>query len=119
MRDFQRLQKEPQEGISAAPTENNILLWHAVIFGPDETPWEGGTFKLQMLFSEEYPNKPPKVTFLSAMFHPNIYANGNICLDILDTNWSPIYDISAILVSIRSLLADPNPKSPANAEAAS
>jgi ubiquitin-conjugating enzyme E2 A len=52
------------------------------------------------------------------MFHPNIYANGEICLDILQNQWSPIYDIAAILTSIQSLLCDPNPNSPANSEAA-
>ena len=55
--------------------------------------------------------------FITKMFHPNIYADGKICLDILQNQWSPIYDISAILTSIQSLLSDPNPASPANAEA--
>ncbi|EWC77174.1 ubiquitin-conjugating enzyme E2 2 [Plasmodium falciparum UGT5.1] len=62
--------------------------------------------------------KPPKVKFLTKMFHPNIYMDGNICIDILQKHWSPIYDISAILTSIQSLLSDPNPNSPANQEAA-
>merc|ERR1712039_1170792 len=56
--------------------------------------------------------------FITKMFHPNIYADGSICLDILQNQWSPIYDISAILTSIQSLLTDPNPNSPANSEAA-
>ena len=60
-----------KEGISGAPCDNNIMLWNAVIFGPEDTPWEGGTFKLQLQFSEDYPNKAPKVRFLSKMFHPN------------------------------------------------
>lgn len=89
----------------------------AVIFGPDDTPWEGGTFKLVLEFTEDYPNKAPQVKFLTKMFHPNIYADGQICLDILQNQWSPIYDISAILTSIQSLLCDPNPASPANSEA--
>ncbi len=71
-----------------------------------------------MTFSEEFPTKPPHVKFLCPMFHPNIYANGEICLDILQNQWSPIYDIGAILTSIQSLLCDPNPNSPANSEAA-
>lgn len=77
-----------------------------------------GTFKLTLQFTEEYPNKAPTVRFLSKMFHPNIYADGQICLDILQNQWSPIYDVSAILTSIQSLLCDPNPNSPANSEAA-
>eukprot|EP01133_Synstelium_polycarpum_P016328 gene16328-19423_t len=71
MRDFKRLQNDPPAGISGAPMENNILQWQAVIFGPEDTPWEGGTFKLSLQFSEEYPNDPPQVRFLSKMFHPN------------------------------------------------
>lgn len=85
---------------------------------PEETPWEGGTFKLVLDFSEDYPNKPPLVKFVSKLFHPNVYNDGGICLDILQSNWSPIYDISAVLTSIQSLLCDPNPNSPANSEAA-
>ena len=77
----------------------------------------GGTFQLLLEFTEDYPSKPPVVRFITKMFHPNIYADGKICLDILQNQWSPIYDISAILTSIQSLLSDPNPASPANAEA--
>lgn len=83
-----------------------------------ETPFEDGTFKLLLTFDESYPNKPPTVKFLSRMFHPNVYANGELCLDILQNRWSPTYDVAAILTSIQSLLHDPNPNSPANAEAA-
>lgn len=118
MRDFKRLQNDPPNGISGTPTENNIMLWNAVIFGPEDTAWEGGTFKLSLTFTEDYPNKAPTVRFESKMFHPNIYADGGICLDILQNQWSPIYDVSAILTSIQSLLTDPNPNSPANSEAA-
>jgi len=72
---------------------------------------------LMLEFTEDYPNKAPTVKFLTKMFHPNIYNDGQICLDILQNQWSPIYDISAILTSIQSLLCDPNPASPANSEA--
>jgi len=118
MRDFKRMQTDPPEGINGAPLDNDIMQWHAVIFGPEDTAWEDGTFKLKLEFTEEYPNKAPTVKFETKMFHPNIYADGSICLDILQNQWSPIYDISAILTSIQSLLSDPNPASPANSEAA-
>lgn len=68
---------------------------------PSDTPFEDGTFKLTMEFNEEYPNKPPTVKFVSKMFHPNVYADGGICLDILQNRWSPTYDVSAILTSIQ------------------
>ncbi|NXF93203.1 UBE2B enzyme, partial [Eubucco bourcierii] len=129
-----RLQEDPPVGVSGAPSENNIMQWNAVIFGPEGTPFEdgklltfissvtpiniGSTFKLVIEFSEEYPNKPPTVRFLSKMFHPNVYADGSICLDILQNRWSPTYDVSSILTSIQSLLDEPNPNSPANSQAA-
>lgn len=118
MRDFKRLQEDPPAGVSGAPCDNNIMQWNAVIFGPAETPFEDGTFKLTITFTEEYPNKPPSVKFVSKMFHPNVYADGGICLDILQNRWSPTYDVSAILTSIQSLLDEPNPNSPANSVAA-
>ncbi|CAO3608953.1 unnamed protein product [Cunninghamella blakesleeana] len=105
MRDFKRLQSNPPGGVSGAPCSDNIMMWNAVIFGPADTPFE-------------MPNKPPSVKFVSKMFHPNVYANGELCLDILQNRWSPTYDVAAILTSIQSLLHDPNPNSPANAEAA-
>lgn len=118
IRDFKKLQSDPPIGISGSPNEDDIMAWTAVIFGPDDTPWEGGTFKLSLAFTEDYPNKPPLVKFVSKLFHPNVYNDGGICLDLLQNNWSPIYDISAVLTSIQSLLCDPNPNSPANSEAA-
>ncbi|KAI9209384.1 ubiquitin-conjugating enzyme/RWD-like protein [Polychytrium aggregatum] len=118
MRDFKRLQTDPPDKLSGAPCPDNVLVWNAVIFGPEDTPFEDGTFKLILNFDESYPTKPPHVRFISKMFHPNVYANGDLCLDILQNRWSPTYDVAAILTSIQSLLNDPNPNSPANAEAA-
>jgi len=118
MRDFRRLQQDPPVGVTASPDEEDIMKWQAVIFGPESSEWENGVFKLTMTFSEDYPNRAPSVVFVTPIFHPNVYANGNICLDILQNQWTSIYDIAAILTSIQSLLTDPNPNSPANAEAA-
>uniref|UniRef100_A0A2K5LU15 Ubiquitin conjugating enzyme E2 B n=1 Tax=Cercocebus atys TaxID=9531 RepID=A0A2K5LU15_CERAT len=108
MRDFKRLQEDPPVGVSGAPSENNIMQWNAVIFGPEGTPFEDGkSYSLLIEFSEEYPNKTT-----------NLYADGSICLDILQNRWSPTYDVSSILTSIQSLLDEPNPNSPANSQAA-
>ena len=74
---------------------------NAVIIGPSDTPFDGGTFRLVMQFEETYPNKPPGVKFVCRMFHPNVYATGELCLDILQNRWSPTYDVAAILTSIQ------------------
>lgn len=113
-KDFREIEKNTDEGIIASPDENNLFFWEAMIMGPEKTIWEGGVFNLELKFPEDYPNKPPKVVFKSEMFHPNIYKDGRICIDILDKQWSSIYDVAAILTSIRSLLSDPNTQSPAN-----
>ncbi|OII76551.1 ubiquitin-conjugating enzyme family protein [Cryptosporidium andersoni] len=118
LRDFTKLSSDPPEGICGTPLDGDLMHWDAVIFGPEGTIWEGGIFKLDIKFSEEYPNKAPDIKFITKVFHPNVYINGNICLDILQQQWSPVFDICAILTCIQSLLNDPNPNSPANAEAA-
>ncbi|ADV19969.1 Ubiquitin-conjugating enzyme e2-17 kDa, putative [Cryptococcus gattii WM276] len=118
IRDFKRLTSDAPIGISGSPNPDNIMVWNAVIFGPPETPFEDGSFRLTLTFTDAYPNKPPTVRFISKMFHPNIYANGELCLDILQNRWSPTYDVAAILTSVQSLLNDPNPASPANVDAA-
>jgi len=119
MSDYKEMVSEPPEGCSAAPaSESNLFVWNASIIGPDESPWEGGIYGLRLQFPEQYPSKPPKVRFTCEMFHPNVYSDGTLCLDIIQDQWSPIYTTSTILTSIQSLLTDPNPNSPANPEAA-
>uniref|UniRef100_A0A8D2PPL5 Ubiquitin conjugating enzyme E2 B n=1 Tax=Zosterops lateralis melanops TaxID=1220523 RepID=A0A8D2PPL5_ZOSLA len=118
-----RLQEDPPVGVSEffghyeiqyqRAKYNNLMFVFTVIL-----LFHVCTFKLVIEFSEEYPNKPPTVRFLSKMFHPNVYADGSICLDILQNRWSPTYDVSSILTSIQSLLDEPNPNSPANSQAA-
>ena len=110
--------RDEVSNLYAQPRSDNLLIWEAIIFGPEETIWEGGCFKLILEFNEEYPVKPPDVRFCTSIFHPNVYNDGKICLDILNNQWSPIFEVHIILESIQSLLGNPNPSSPANAEAA-
>lgn len=119
MSDLKAIRNEPPEGCSASPhSEENLFVWSATIFGPDETPWEGGIFGLRLIFGENYPAKPPRVRFTSDVFHPNVYHDGTLCMDIIQDAWSPCHNVCTILTSIQSLLTDPNPASPANPEAA-
>ncbi|CAF0803542.1 unnamed protein product [Adineta steineri] len=117
--DFRQLLKNKVEGIDASPSSENFFIWNAIMFGPEETVYEGGAFQLQFLFPEDYPLRPPQVRFTTKVFHPNVWwEDGRICVDILKDGWAPSYDVLAILHSIRLLLVDPNPLSPANLEAA-
>jgi len=119
MSDLRALESDPLEGASASPvSERDIFSWNATIFGPEGTPWEGGIFSLQLKFPDTYPDNPPKVRFTSNIFHPNVYGDGTLCLDIIQDKWNPIYTVGSILTSIQSLLTDPNPSSPANPDAA-
>ncbi|KAF6160187.1 hypothetical protein GIB67_016623 [Kingdonia uniflora] len=105
-------------GISAFPEEENIMSWKGTILGSTETVFEGMEYKLSLSFPTDYPFKPPKVKFETACFHPNVDAFGNICLDILQDQWSSAYDVRTILLSIQSLLGEPNISSPLNTQAA-
>ena len=106
------LQKDPPLSCSAAPIEDDLYHWKATIFGPDDSPYQGGVFELDIRFPIEYPFKPPKIYFITKIYHPNINSNGGICLDILKEQWSPALTISKVLLSICSLLTDPNPDDP-------
>jgi ubiquitin-conjugating enzyme E2 D/E len=99
--------------ISAGPvSKDNIFTWSAKINGPKDSPYEGGIFVLAIDFPKEYPFKPPKINFITKIYHPNINSGGSICLDILNSQWSPALTISKTLLSICSLLTDPNPDDP-------
>lgn len=117
--DLKAIKQEPPEGCSASPvSEDNLYIWNASIFGPEDTAWEGGIYSLRLQFPDAYPSKPPRVRFTCELFHPNVYSDGSLCLDLLQDKWSPCNTICTLLMSIQSLLTDPNCASPANAEAA-
>lgn len=117
-KEFKAYRRDVPDGIACAMNENDQNHWTAFIQGPEDSEYESGIFKLDIVFPDNYPSYPPKIKFITDVFHPNIYANGEICLDILQGNWSSSYSIVSVLMSIRSLLTDPNVKSPANAKAA-
>jgi len=89
-----------------------LFTWTATIIGPSDSPYEGGVFFLEIHFPNDYPFKPPKVKFLTKVYHPNVASSGAICLDILKDEWSPALTVSKVLLSICSLLTDPNPDDP-------
>ncbi|XP_030930252.1 uncharacterized protein LOC126697288 isoform X4 [Quercus robur] len=122
----QRLQKELMSlmmsggdlGVSAFPEGESIFTWIGTIEGGKGTMYEGLSYKLSLRFPMDYPFKPPQIKFETMCFHPNVDQFGNICLDILQDKWSSAYDCRTILLSIQSLLGEPNPESPLNSYAA-
>ncbi|KAK9767347.1 Ubiquitin-conjugating enzyme E2 11 [Basidiobolus ranarum] len=106
-------------GISAFPDSDNMLSWVGTLTGVAGTYYEGLTFKLSMKFPSNYPYSAPTIKFDTPCYHPNVdMGSGAICLDILKEQWSAVYNVQTILLSLQSLLGEPNNDSPLNPEAA-
>ncbi|CAG0917918.1 unnamed protein product [Notodromas monacha] len=132
MAEYKQLTVNPPEGIIAGPmNEENFFEWEALITGPEDTPFEGGVFPAKLQFPSDYPLSPPKMQFTCEMFHPNIYPDGRVCISILHSpgddptgyessseRWSPVQSVEKILLSVVSMLAEPNDESAANLDAA-
>lgn len=112
-RELADLRSDPPLNCSAGPVDDSdMYTWDGVMFGPADSPYAGGVYNVGIQFPVDYPFKPPRVVFKTKIYHPNINAQGFICLDILKQNWSPALTVSKVLLSILSMLTDPNPKDP-------
>eukprot|EP00041_Stephanoeca_diplocostata_P007063 m.97516 g.97516 ORF g.97516 m.97516 type:complete len:168 (+) comp16705_c0_seq1:251-754(+) len=125
------LKKNPVEGFSAGLVDDdNVFKWEILIMGPPDTMYEGGFFKAHLTFPSDYPHMPPNLRFVTEMWHPNVYKDGNVCISILHDpgddkygdeqaceRWLPIHTVTTIMLSVISMLADPNDMSPANVDA--
>eukprot|EP00051_Salpingoeca_urceolata_P012894 m.160939 g.160939 ORF g.160939 m.160939 type:complete len:231 (+) comp17631_c5_seq2:2006-2698(+) len=123
--------KEPLEGVMVSlADDDNFLKWSVGIFGPPDTLYEGGYFKTTLEFPTDYPFSPPKMKFVTPMWHPNVYPDGTLCISILhppghdemsgerpEERWNPTQQVRTILLSVISLLNEPNTASPANVDA--
>nr|CCA18612.1 ubiquitinconjugating enzyme E2 putative [Albugo laibachii Nc14]CCA20568.1 unnamed protein product [Albugo laibachii Nc14] len=111
-KELKDLMNDPPSNCSAGTSGDDLYQWVASIIGPDNSPYAGGVYSLTIFFPVDYPFKPPKISFKTKIYHCNINGNGGICLDILKDQWSPALTISKVLLSICSLLTDPNPDDP-------
>ena len=112
------LEEDKQVGIKVVDNRNDSFL--GVIRGPIGTPYEKGIFQLNITIPNEYPYEPPKVKFITRIWHPNISSQtGAICLDILKDAWSPALTLRTVLLSIQALLSAPEPDDPQDAQVAS
>lgn len=129
--EFKSLQEEPVEGFRVKlVNEDNLMEWEVALFGPPDTLYEGGYFKAHVKFPADYPYSPPSIRFLTKVWHPNVYENGDLCISILHPpiddpqsgelpceRWNPTQNVRTILLSVISLLNEPNTFSPANVDA--
>ncbi|KAL7731569.1 hypothetical protein ACLKA6_013098 [Drosophila palustris] len=129
--EYKSLQEEPVEGFRVKlMNDENLFEWEVAIFGPPDTLYQGGYFKAHMKFPHDYPYSPPSIRFLTKVWHPNVYENGDLCISILHPpvddpqsgelpceRWNPTQNVRTILLSVISLLNEPNTYSPANVDA--
>eukprot|EP01104_Vermistella_antarctica_P008022 TRINITY_DN1995_c0_g1_i1.p1 TRINITY_DN1995_c0_g1~~TRINITY_DN1995_c0_g1_i1.p1 ORF type:complete len:130 (-),score=0.80 TRINITY_DN1995_c0_g1_i1:435-824(-) len=104
MSDLRDVRKDPNAGVSAGLKGDSLFFWSATIVGPSDTPWEGGIFSMTLHFPQDYPQRPPKVKFQTPIFHPNVYSDGTLCLDIIQDKYvvcsSPIFGSMRESVSV-------------------
>ncbi|KAK8875406.1 ubiquitin-conjugating enzyme E2 S [Tritrichomonas musculus] len=118
MNEMKKLQNAELGGITLKMDGDNLTEFHAVIQGPENTPFEGGEFQVKLEITEEYPQKPPKGYFLTKIFHPNVNEEtGAICLSTLSSDWTEDTGLDHLLLAIRCLLIQPNPESALNEDA--
>jgi ubiquitin-protein ligase len=138
-KELEQLTKDPIDGISFESDSDNLFVWKFTIYGLKDTPYEGGIYEGEINFPKTYPFDPPKVRFLTKIFHPNVYDGksgdgnyniGDLCISILHKGvdvtsgehelerWRPIQTVRTIFLSILVLLHEPNPDSAANVDAA-
>jgi len=129
--EYKSIHEEPIEGFRVRLlNDDNLFDWEVAIFGPPDTLYQGGYFKAHMRFPQDYPYSPPTVRFQTRVWHPNVYENGDLCISILHPpiddpqsgelpceRWNPTQNIRTILLSVVSLLNEPNTSSPANVDA--
>jgi ubiquitin-conjugating enzyme E2 D/E len=129
-KEWQIAQQNPIPGITAQPigeSDDDMLNWTGCMIGPEGSPYQGGTFNVNILLPDDYPFSPPRCRFTTKLYHPNISPEafhaidcpegGRIHIDILRDGWQPCLTITRILLSIQSLLTDPNPHESMNGEA--
>ncbi|VVC31763.1 Ubiquitin-conjugating enzyme E2,Ubiquitin-conjugating enzyme/RWD-like,Ubiquitin-conjugating enzyme [Cinara cedri] len=115
-KELSQLIDKPPIGIKVNKKENSLNILEAELNGPKDSPYEDGIFKLIIEVPKKYPFEPPRINFITPVYHPNIDSGGRICLDILKMPpagaWKPLITIEGVLVAICNLMNCPNPDDP-------
>jgi len=116
-KEFTDIQKTPPAWGTASIVADNLHKWKITVTGPEGSPYEKGTFEIDMDVPADYPFKPPTIKFTTKIYHPNIKSDGTICAQVL-SQWSPQLKIVDVVIMIRSLMTEPNPDDPLEPEIA-
>lgn len=115
LRELKKARRENNDEIFLRAQEDNFRVWYGMIRAPDNTPFEHHYYEIRIDIPETYPIDPPKASFITPIFHPNIkFQNGDICLDILKTEWTPAWSIQSMCTAIQLLMDEPVADSPLN-----
>ncbi|MEW5303332.1 MAG: hypothetical protein WDW36_006035 [Sanguina aurantia] len=117
LKELHSLQDSPCEGVHVIVNENNLADIQAEMLGPPGTPYEGGLFRMRLTLAADHPSSPPKGFFTTKIFHPNVSAAGEICVNVLKKDWTADMGLRHVLMVIRCLLIQPFPDSALNEEA--
>ena len=118
LKEIKEAARDADPTIRLAPDGENLLRWSATLKGPEDTPFETGTFVVRFSLPESYPLAPPRAAFETKIFHPNVHwKTGEICLDILKDAWSPAWTLHSVCRAVLALLCNPEPDSPLNCDA--
>ena len=127
--EYKQIINDPNYFYSVTQPESNFFVWNILLIGPPDSPFENALLECQLTFPPTYPNRPPEFKFLTKFPHPNVYTDGRICISILhegkdefeyehiSERWNPSHSVNSIMMSILSILAEPNLDSPANIDA--
>lgn len=118
MSELKGISSNPDPTITLEMEGDTIESWKAMVVGPEKSPYEGGRFHIKVHCPANYPMSPPTFTFVTKIFHPNVnFKTGELCLDILKTDWSPAWTLQYVCRAVIALLMDPNAESPLNCDA--
>lgn len=118
-KELAEFEKNPPDWCTVGSVDDNLMHWNAMVAGPENTPYEGGVFTIDLQFPNEYPFKAPKVRFLTRVYHPNVKsASGEICADMINENWGPTLNVMYCLSAIKQMLEQPDGDNPLEPEIA-
>jgi len=108
MKELEKAALDAGEGIHIFPAADDVRFWRVLLEGPADSPFNGGVFQLSVQIPESYPMQPPKIMFITPVYHCNVSDSGQICLDVLADSWSPGLTVLKTIEEIRIMLSNPN-----------